>query len=196
MRLAEKCLTKNVSRCEINLTSRLRVACSQRLRRRARPMTGDEVAEVIAAAAVAAFAHHRVQPAGGQRRELLLAKSLYPNGMTSSPTRPSVTRSWIASFTMRIGSSSRATVCAVAPAKIQNSELPRSRSSRARCATPFASALRSARDPSQRPVRAWPASPEKTAAHSPAVDLGSRVSPAGKPDQCGPAAPASGGFRP
>ena len=34
-------------------------------------MTGDEVAEVIAAAAVAAFAHHRVQPAGGQRRELL-----------------------------------------------------------------------------------------------------------------------------
>ena len=41
------------------------------LRRRARPMTGDEVAEVIAAAAVAAFAHHRVQPAGGQRRELL-----------------------------------------------------------------------------------------------------------------------------
>ena len=35
------------------------------LRRRARPMTGDEVAEVIAAAAVAAFAHHRVQPAGG-----------------------------------------------------------------------------------------------------------------------------------
>ncbi len=41
------------------------------LRRRARPMTGYEVAEVIAAAAVAAFAHHRVQPAGGQRRELL-----------------------------------------------------------------------------------------------------------------------------
>ena len=96
----------------------------------------------------------------------------------------------------RIGSSSRATVCAVAPAKIQNSELPRSRSSRARCATPFASALRSARDPSQRPVRAWPASPEKIASHSPAVDLGSRVSPAGKPYQCGPAAPASGGFRP
>ena len=39
--------------------------------RRARPITGDEVAEVIAAAAVAAFAHHRVQPAGGQGRELL-----------------------------------------------------------------------------------------------------------------------------
>ena len=37
---------------------------------RTRPMAGDEVAEVIGAAAIAAFAHHRIQAAGRQRREL------------------------------------------------------------------------------------------------------------------------------
>ena len=38
---------------------------------RARPMAGDQVAEVIGAAAIAAFAHHSIQPAGRQRRERL-----------------------------------------------------------------------------------------------------------------------------
>ena len=42
-----------------------------RLRRAARPMLGNEVAEVIGAAAIAALAHHREQAAGGQGRELL-----------------------------------------------------------------------------------------------------------------------------
>ena len=41
------------------------------LGRRPRPMAGDEVAEVIGPAAVAALAHHGEQAAGGQRRELL-----------------------------------------------------------------------------------------------------------------------------
>ena len=41
------------------------------LRRAARPMLGDEMAEVIGAAAIAALARHREQAAGGQRRELL-----------------------------------------------------------------------------------------------------------------------------
>jgi hypothetical protein len=42
-----------------------------RFRWTARPVQGNEVAEVIGAAAVAALVHHRIQPAGGQRRELL-----------------------------------------------------------------------------------------------------------------------------
>ncbi len=42
-----------------------------RLGRPARTMTGEEVAEVIGAATVAALAHHRVEAAGGERRELL-----------------------------------------------------------------------------------------------------------------------------
>ena len=37
---------------------------------------------------------------------------------------------------------------------------------------------------------------KKAASRLPAVDLGSRVSPGGKPYQCGPPAPASGGSRP
>ena len=41
-----------------------------------------------------------------------------------------------------------------------------------------------------------PISPKKAASRLPAVDLGSRVSPGGKPYQCGPPAPASGGSRP
>jgi hypothetical protein len=34
-------------------------------------VTGDQVAEVIGAAAIAALVHHRMQAAGRQRRELL-----------------------------------------------------------------------------------------------------------------------------
>ena len=68
--------------------------------------------------------------------------------------------------------------------------------SRARCATPFVSALCSARDPAQRPSERAPYRRKKAASRLPAVDLGSRVSPAGKPYQCGPPAPASGGLRP
>jgi hypothetical protein len=57
--------------------SHLRLFAGQRaqaqigLRLRARPMAGDDVAEVARAAAIAALAHHGVQAAGGQRRELL-----------------------------------------------------------------------------------------------------------------------------
>src|SRR5271157_506695 len=65
-------------------------------------------------------------------------------------------RSWTASFTTLIVSSSRATVCAVTPATRTNSEPPRSRSSRARCTTPFVSALRCARDPLAAVVRTRP----------------------------------------
>jgi hypothetical protein len=36
---------------------------------RSRPMAGDEVAEVIGAAAIAALAHHRIEAAGRQCRE-------------------------------------------------------------------------------------------------------------------------------
>ena len=42
-----------------------------RLGLRTRPMAGDQVAEVIGAAAIAALAHHPIQPTGGQRRERL-----------------------------------------------------------------------------------------------------------------------------
>ena len=42
-----------------------------RLGRRARPMAGDHVAEVIGTAAIAALAHHPIQPTGGQCRERL-----------------------------------------------------------------------------------------------------------------------------
>jgi hypothetical protein len=38
---------------------------------RTRPMAADEMAEVIGAAAIAAFAHHHIQPACRQRREAL-----------------------------------------------------------------------------------------------------------------------------
>jgi hypothetical protein len=38
---------------------------------RAWPVTSDEMAKVVGAAAITALAHHRVQPAGGQGRELL-----------------------------------------------------------------------------------------------------------------------------
>ena len=38
---------------------------------RTRPITGDEVAEVVGAARIAAFANHPIQTAGGQRRECL-----------------------------------------------------------------------------------------------------------------------------
>jgi len=41
------------------------------LGRPARTMTGDDMPEVIGTAAVAAFAHHGVEAAGGERRELL-----------------------------------------------------------------------------------------------------------------------------
>ncbi len=40
-----------------------------RLSLRTRPMAGDHVAEVIRAAAIAALAHHHIQPTGGQRRK-------------------------------------------------------------------------------------------------------------------------------
>ena len=42
-----------------------------RFGRTTRPVAGNEVAKVIRAAAVAALAHHRIQPAGGQGWELL-----------------------------------------------------------------------------------------------------------------------------
>ena len=41
------------------------------LGRTARPVQGDEVAEVIGTAAIAACVHHGEQAAGGQGRELL-----------------------------------------------------------------------------------------------------------------------------
>jgi hypothetical protein len=42
-----------------------------RFGRTTRPVAGNEVAKVIRAAAVAALAHHRIQPAGCQGWELL-----------------------------------------------------------------------------------------------------------------------------
>ncbi|MGY4592806.1 DNA replication protein DnaC [Bradyrhizobium sp. GM22.5] len=54
----------------------------------------------------------------------LLITSQVPcrNGMMSLPIPPSVTRYWIASFTMRTASNSRPTVCGAKPAKRKSRE--------------------------------------------------------------------------